>query len=149
MGLKDIMDKESWIEAKAVIKSHLHCAPFWPSLISKALITMPENLVASAWWEELLYFYLKPAVHNLFVEESQFDRKGFKMIEYIDKYLNPSGAVDSLSYIFDLIDIKQASNKPVVILKVCFSQVFDSFEMGGMDIGSALQVGFMLRALLS
>jgi hypothetical protein len=149
MGLKDIMDKELWIEATVVIDSHLHCAPFWPSPNSKALVTMPENLVASTWWEELLYFYLKPPVHNFFVEESRFDGKGFKMIEYIDKYFNPSGAVNSLGYIFDLIDIKQASNKLVVSLKVHFSRVFASLKMGGMDIGLALQVGFMLRALLS
>jgi hypothetical protein len=58
-------------------------------------------------------------------------------------------AVDSLGYIFDLIGIKQASNEPVVTLKVLFSQVFASLKMGGMDIGLALQVGFMLRALLS
>jgi hypothetical protein len=122
MGLKDIPDKELWIEAKAAIDFHLvRCAPFWPSPTSKALVTMPVNLVASAWWEELLYLYLKPPVRNLFVEESRFDRKGFKMIEYINKYFNPSSAVDSLGHIFDLINIKQASDNPVVILKACFS----------------------------
>jgi hypothetical protein len=117
MDLKDIMDKDSWIEAKAGIDSRLPCAPFWPSSTSKALVTMPDNVVASAWGEELLYFYLKPPVRNLFVEESQFDGKGFKMIENINMYFNPSVAVDSLGYIFDLIDIKQASDKPVVTLK--------------------------------
>jgi hypothetical protein len=71
------------------------------------------------------------------------------MIEYIDKYFNPSGAVDSLGCIFDLINIKQASNKLVVSLKVRFSQVFASLKMGGVDTGLALQVGFMLCALLS
>jgi hypothetical protein len=124
IGLKDIMDKELWIEAKAVISSRLRHAPFWPSLTSKALVATPENLFASAWWEELLYFYLKPPVHYLFVEESGFDGKGFKMIEYINKYFNPSGAVDSLGYIFDLIIIKQASDQLVVTLKVYFSRVF-------------------------
>ncbi len=88
-------------------------------------------------------------MHNLFVEESRFVRKGFEMIEYINKFFNPSGAVDSLGYIFDLIDIKQASNEPVVTLKAHFSQVFASLKMGGVDIRLALQVGFMLRALLS
>jgi hypothetical protein len=37
----------------------------------------------------------------------------------------------------------------VVSLRACFSRVFASLKMGGMDIGSALQVGFMLRSLLS
>jgi hypothetical protein len=99
--------------------------------------------------EELLYFYLKPPVHDLFVEEYRFDGKGFKKVEYIDKFFHPLGAVDSLAYIFDLIDIKQASDELVVTLKAQFSQVFASLKMGGVDIGSALQVAFMLRALLS
>jgi hypothetical protein len=117
MELKDIMDKDSWIKAKAVIDSCLCCAPFWLSPTSKAHITMPDNVVASAWWEEFLYFYLKPPVRDLFVEESRFDGKGFEMIEYINKYFHPSGAVDSLGYIYDHMDIKQASNEPVVTLK--------------------------------
>ncbi len=85
---------------------------------------------------------------NLFVEESRFDRKGFEMIEYIDRYFHLLGAVDSLGYIF-IINVKQAFNEPVVTLKVQFSQMFASLKMGGMDIGLALQVGFMPRALLS
>ncbi len=84
MGLKDITDKDSWIKAKTAIDLCLRCAPFWPSPTSKALVTMPDNVVASAWWEELLYFYLKPPVRDSFVEASQFDGKGFEMIEYID-----------------------------------------------------------------
>jgi hypothetical protein len=39
------------------------------------------------------------------------------MIEYIDKYFNPSGAVDSLSHIFDLINIKQTQDKSVITLE--------------------------------
>jgi hypothetical protein len=66
---------------------------------------MPDNMVASAWQEELLYFYVKPPVCDLFVEESHFGNKGFKMIVYIDKYFIPSGAVDSLCNIFNLINI--------------------------------------------
>jgi hypothetical protein len=62
MGLKDIMDKDSWIKAKGVIDSHLCHAPFCPSPTSKALVTMPDNVIASAWWEELLYFFIKPLV---------------------------------------------------------------------------------------
>jgi hypothetical protein len=44
---------------------------------------------------------------DLFVEESHFNGKGFKMIVYIDANFNPSGAVDSLGYIFNMIDIKR------------------------------------------
>jgi hypothetical protein len=71
------------------------------------------------------------------------------MIEHIDKYFNPSGTVDSLSHIFDLIDIKQAHDESVITLKDRFSCVFASLKMGGVAIDSALQVGFMLLALLS
>jgi hypothetical protein len=69
------------------------------------------------------------------------------MIEHIDKYFNPSGTVDSLSHIFDLIDIKQAQDESVITLKARFSRVFARLKMGGVAIDSALQVGFMLRAL--
>jgi hypothetical protein len=110
---------------------------------------MPDNVVASTWWEELLYFYLKPPVHDLFVEESRFDRKGVKVIEYINKYFHLSDAVKSHGNIFYLIDIKQASYELVVTLKARFSQVFASLKTGGMDIRLALQVGFMLCTLLS
>ena len=71
------------------------------------------------------------------------------MIEHINKYFNPSGTVDSLSHIFDLIDIKQAAEESVITLKARFSRLFASLKMGGVAIDSALQVGFMLRALLS
>ncbi len=83
------------------------------------------------------------------MEESQFDGKGFEMIEHIDKYFNPSGTVNSLSYIFDLINGKQASDESVITLKTRFSRLFESLKLGGVAIDSALQVGFMLRALLS
>jgi hypothetical protein len=83
------------------------------------------------------------------VEESQFDGKGFEMIDYINKYFNPLGTVDSLKHIFDLINIKQALDESVITLKARFSRIFDSLKMGGVIINSALQVGFMLRALLS
>ncbi len=82
------------------------------------------------------------------MEESQFDGKGFKMIEQIDKYFNPSGTVDSLSYIFNLISVKQALDESVITLKAQFSRLFASVKLGGVAIDSALQVGFMLRALL-
>ncbi len=71
------------------------------------------------------------------------------MIDHIDKYFNPSGAINSLSHIFDLIDIKQTQDKSIITLKARFSHLFASLKMGGVTIDSALQVGFMLRSLLS
>ncbi len=149
MGLNDITDINSWIESEAVIDSLHRRAPFWLGPTSKALITTSENMGASAWWEELLYYYLKPPVRDLFMEKSCFDGKGFEMIDHINKHFNPSGAVDTLGYIFDLIDIKQGHDEPVVTLQARFSQVFTSLKMGGIDIAFSLQAGFMLRTLLS
>ncbi len=62
--------------------------------------------------------------------------------------LHPSGAVDVLGYIFDLINIKQKDNEPFFFLKVHFSQSFSSLKLGGISIDSALQVSFMLCILL-
>jgi hypothetical protein len=88
-------------------------------------------------------------VRNLFVEEPRFDGKGFEMLNYIDKHFNPSGAINLLGYIFDMVDIKQGADKPVVTLRARFLHVFALLKMGSVDIGSALQVGFMLWSLLS
>ena len=148
LGLKDITDKDSWTEAKKIIDARLRRHPFCPGPDSKLLVTSTSNAVASAWWEEVINYYVKPPISDLFVEESQFDGKGFEMIDHIDKYFNPSGTVDSLSHIFDLIDIKQAPAESVITLKARFSRVFASLKMGGVSIDSALQVGFMLRSLL-
>jgi hypothetical protein len=104
MGIKPITDKDSWIDAKKIIDARLRRAPYWPGE-SKQLITTDDNAAASVWWEEVIAFYCKPPVSNLFVEESRFDGKGFEMIAHIDQHFNPSGAIDSLGYIFDLIDI--------------------------------------------
>ncbi len=79
----------------------------------------------------------------------KFYGKGFKMLAHINNHFNPSCAVDMLIHIFDLIDLKKKGNKPVVSLKAQFLQVFLSLKMGGIFIDSALQVGFMLCALLS
>jgi hypothetical protein len=147
LGLKDITDKDSWINAKKIIDARLHRPPYCPGPDSKILLTTKDNLITSAWWEEVINYYVKPPISDLFVEESQFDGKGFEMIEHIDKYFNPSGTVDSLSHIFDLIDIKQAQAESVIMLKARFSRVFARLKMGGVAIDSALQVGFMLRAL--
>ena len=148
MGIKNITDKDSWTEAKKIIDARLRRAPYWPGE-SKELITTDANAAASVWWEEVIAFYCKPPVSDLFVEEHRFDGKGFEMIAHINQHFNPSGAVDSLAYIFDLIDIKQADQESVVTLKARFSKAFSALKMGGIGIDSALQVGFMLRALLS
>jgi hypothetical protein len=148
MGIKNITDKESWTEAKKIIDAHLRRAPYWLGE-SKALVTTDLNAAASLWWEEVIAYYCKPPVSDLFVEEHLFDGKGFEMIAHIDQHFNPSGAVDSLSYIFNLIDIKQTEQESVVTLKARFSTAFSTLKMGGIGIASALQVGFMLHALLS
>ncbi len=69
-------------------------------------------------------------------------------IDYINRHFHPFGAVDSLGNIFDLIDIKQKDEEPVISLKARFLQAFSSLKLGGISIDSALQVSFMLRALL-
>ncbi len=71
------------------------------------------------------------------------------MLAYINNHFNPSAAVDTLSSIFDLIDLKQTEDKQVVSLKAQFLRVFATLKMGGISIDLALQVGLMLRALLS
>jgi hypothetical protein len=42
MGLKNILDKDSWIEAKKVIDAHLCCSIYWLEP-TKELVTMTEN----------------------------------------------------------------------------------------------------------
>ena len=110
LSFKDIIDKVSWTEAaKKIIDARLLRPPYCPGPDSKALITTPENQHASSWWEEVFNFYVKSPISNLFIEESHFNGKGFKMIKYIDKYFNPPGAIDSLGHIFDLIDIQRGT----------------------------------------
>ncbi len=115
IGLKDIVDKDSWLDTKEVINTQLHRSPYWPGPSTDLVITV-DNTPASAWWVEVIAYYCKPPLSDLFIEESQFDGKGFEMIAYIDAYFNQSGAVDSLSYILNLIDIKQLTNKLVIML---------------------------------
>ncbi len=107
-----------------------------PRSHSKILLTTKANAVTSAWWEEIVNCYVKPPISDLFVKESWFDGKGFEMILHIDKYFNPSGTVDSLSHIFDLIYIKQAHDESVITLKARFSRIFSSLIMGGVTIDS-------------
>ena len=53
LGLKDITDKDSWIEAKKIIDARLRCPPFCPGLDSKILLRTNANAIASAWWSRL------------------------------------------------------------------------------------------------
>ena len=42
----------------------------------------------------------------------------FEMIVHIDKHFNPSGTGDTLSHIFDLIDMKANFSRVIVRLKM-------------------------------
>ena len=75
LGLKDITGKDLWINAKKIIDTHLRHPPYCPGPDSKILLTTKDNLVASAWWEEVINYYMKPPISNLFVEESQSNDK--------------------------------------------------------------------------
>jgi hypothetical protein len=86
---------------------------------------------------------------DLFGEEHRFGGKRFKMIAHIDQHFNPLGTANSLGYLYDLIDIKQSEQESVITLKARFSKAFSALKMGGISIDLALQVGFMLHALLS
>jgi hypothetical protein len=109
----------------------------------------PKNAAASKWWEEVLAFFCEPPISDIFVCKTKFDGKDFERIKHIEQHVHPSGAVDSLGYIFNLIDIKKKDDKPVISLKACFLMAFSLIKMGGINIKSALQVGSMLCALLS
>ena len=50
--------------------------PYWAGP-SGNLITMEDNAAASGWWEEVLAFFCKPPVSDLFVGETCFDGKDF------------------------------------------------------------------------
>jgi hypothetical protein len=47
IGLIEITNKQSCMEAKNVINAWLHCPPNCPDKTSKALITMPKNQTAN------------------------------------------------------------------------------------------------------
>jgi hypothetical protein len=68
LGLKDITDKDLWIEARKIIDARLCCLLYCPSTTPKALVTTPANQAASCWWEEVIYFYVKPPISDLFVK---------------------------------------------------------------------------------
>jgi hypothetical protein len=61
-----------------MIDTHLCHPTYCPSLTSKALIIMAKNQIASAWWEEVINYYVKLSVSDLFIKESSFNGKGFK-----------------------------------------------------------------------
>jgi hypothetical protein len=128
-GIKPIKDKELWLKARKIIGSRLHRAPYWAGP-SGAHITTDTNIAASVWWEEVIAYFCGPPVSDLFVGETCFDGKGHTRIDYIDRHFHPSGAVHALGYIFDLIDIKQKDDKPVISLKVHFSQSFSFLKLG-------------------
>jgi hypothetical protein len=117
LGLKDITNKDSLIKARKIINACLRRPSYCSSTTSKALVMTPANQAASSWLEEVIYFYVKPSISDLFVKNPQFDQKGFKMIAHIDQYFHPLGAVDSLGYIFQLIDLIQGTDELVIILK--------------------------------
>jgi hypothetical protein len=129
LGLKPIKDKESWLNAKKIIESHLCRPPYWAGP-SGALITTDTTMAASVWWEEVIAYFCELPVSDLFVGETCFDGKRFERIDHIDRHFHPSGAVNALGYIFDLID-KQKDNKPAISLKAHSSQFFSSPKLGG------------------
>ncbi len=65
LGLKDIINKASWIDVKKIIDAPLGCPPYCPSPDSKALITTKANQIASLWWEEVINYYVKPPISDL------------------------------------------------------------------------------------
>jgi hypothetical protein len=148
MGIKPITDKDTWMNTKKIISTRLQRAPYWPGEL-KELVSTDANAATSVWWEEVIAYYCQPPVSDLFVEECCFDGRGFEVIAHINQHFNPSGAVDSLAYIFNLINIRQTDQESVVTLKARFSRLFTALKMGGINIDSALQVRFMLQALLS
>ncbi len=149
MGIKPITDKDSWTDAKKIIDAWLRRAPYWPRA-SKELVTTNANTAAIVlWWEDVISFYCQPLVSNLFVEDRYFDGRGFDMITHIDQHFNLLGVDDSLGYIFDLVEIRQSDKGWVVTLKTRISCLFSALKMGGINIDSALQVGFMQCSLLA
>jgi hypothetical protein len=116
LGIKPITDKDKWIDAKKVIDACLHRPPNWLGHL-KELATTADNALASIWWEEVVAFFCKPPILDLFVEMPKFNGKGFEMLAHIKNHFNPSGAVDMLTHIFDLINLKQKQDEPVVSLK--------------------------------
>jgi hypothetical protein len=79
IGLKDIVDKDSWLDAKKAIDARLRCSPYWLGP-SKELVTTADNVPASAWCGKVIMYHCKPPVLDLFLEELRFDGKGFKII---------------------------------------------------------------------
>jgi hypothetical protein len=112
MGMKQpITDKDSRTNVKKIIDPRLRRAPYWPGE-SKELVTTDANATTSVWWEEVIAYYCQPPVSDLFVEECCFDGIGVTMIANIDQHFYPFGAVDSLAYIFDLVNIRHQANRP-------------------------------------
>ena len=68
LGIKPITNKESWINVKKIIDARLRRGPYWLGNL-KELVTMDANAATSVWWEEVIAFYCKPPVSDLFIEE--------------------------------------------------------------------------------
>ncbi len=68
MGIKPITDKVSWTDVKKIIMARLLRAPYWPGE-SKELVTTDANAAASVWWEEVITYYCRPPISDLFMEE--------------------------------------------------------------------------------
>jgi hypothetical protein len=68
MGIKPITDKDSWTDAKKIIDARHRRAPYWPGK-SKELAATDANAAASVWWEEVIAYYCKPPVSDLFIKE--------------------------------------------------------------------------------
>ncbi len=69
LGIKPIMDKESWLNAKKIIESRLRCPSYWAGPYG-TLITTDTNMAASVWWEEVIAYFCEPPVSVLFVGET-------------------------------------------------------------------------------
>ena len=70
LGLKDITDKDLWIEAKKIIDARLRCPLFCLGPDFKILLMTKANTITSAWWEEVVNYYVTPPISGLFVKES-------------------------------------------------------------------------------
>jgi hypothetical protein len=131
MGIKPITDKDSWTEAKKIINARLQSAPYWPGE-SKEIITTDANAAASVWWEEVIAYYCRPPVLDLFVEEHCFDGKVFKMNACIDQHFNPSAAVDSLAYFLTSLTSSNWTKNPLSHSRHS-SLVFSPHSKGGVS----------------
>lgn len=103
--------------------------------------------VANLSWEDVMMYYCKDTMADVFVQTPQLESKGFEMIQ-IKSHFNPSSMVYTRGHTVDIYDIKHQSSKSVILLKARFSCLFASLDTDGMPIHSALKVVLILPALL-